>query len=166
MSNISVEVNIAEAMGMLGRADRAISTFNLATILEGPVEEYMQQRAEVRFGQEGDDASGKWLELTQATKSIRRKKGYPESPINVRTGEMRNWVTHAEGQLVLFGEDLALLWPGEEPMGELADKIMHAQAGDRETRTPPRPVIAANETDLAAIAVVIGSELQQDLGMV
>lgn len=167
--SVETEVDAREVWLLLERANHALSWVNIGQAVRGPVVQYLQERVEDRFAQQGDDASGKWAPLTEATQRIRASKGYtPAGPINIRTGEMYNWLLNANGELVggVVGEggDLLLMWPGDYPSGELGDKLAHAQEGDPDTRTVPRPVVAADGTDMATVLTILGEEIYRDMG--
>jgi hypothetical protein len=67
----------------------ATSVIGFEDFLTGPATEWLQDRADRRFDDEGDDASGIWPDLSYGTQQIRGALGFPrEHPINVRTGEL------------------------------------------------------------------------------
>lgn len=111
----------------------------------------LQDRASDRFDTEGDTASGRWADLKPFTESTREALGYGGShPINVRTGQLRAWLTSNMGELRTAGGQTALLeWPSAPPMAnELIDKLQVAQQGLQNPKTVARPVVAVDAFDL------------------
>lgn len=120
---------------------------------------WLQRRARDRFATEGDDASGGWQLLTDATVNIREAKGFVPIRINRRTSELHNWVVNAEGAVVTSPSLTQLTWPGPAGGGELEEKMRTAQQGKSDPRTPARPVVAVNEVDLMSILTLLGDFL-------
>lgn len=144
---------------MLMRLDSAISPVGLVAFLGGTVDPYLRQRASERFANEGDDVTGKWAPLSQATQSIRQQMGYGGAhPINVRTGEMEDYITDSPNNLAAHPWGASLTLPGNEPQGELLKKVRGAQQG--ENQAPPRPVIGMNERDLAYVLLALYNYVQ------
>lgn len=109
----------------------------------------------MRFDAEGDQAVGKWAPLRPVTEWIRVFEGFPAAhPINVRTGNLRGWLTTNDGFTNEYGYGAKLTWPTPPPAGELASKYKTAQVGGKvkvgnNYRTVvPRPVVGADQTDL------------------
>lgn len=115
------------------------------------VDGYLHERASQRFDEEGDDASGKWAALKESTQTIRASMQFPPAhPINVRTGELADFIENTPGRVVPDTQGVTLTLPGKEPGNPiLQDKLRRAQKGD--IRTPARPVLAVNEHDALAI---------------
>lgn len=149
---------------MLTRLDTALSPVALATFLSGPVEEYLMGRIEQRFADEGDDVVGGWQPLHASTNEIREALGYsPEHPINVRTGEMLEFLTAGgDTQVEPYGASVRI--PRDEPVGELQQKLEHAQVGGTQegySPTVPRPVMGMNLADLEVMLIELGTWIGQ-----
>lgn len=154
-------VNAREVDAMMQRGEMALAPQSMAFFLSNYVEPQLHRRARERFRKEGDEVSGKWAALRPATQAIRGSMGYGEShPINVRTGQMENFITAAPGQInvgVMGGASLTL--PGSEPTGQLEEKIRTAQMGKDSPDTVPRPVLGLGVRDLEETMVAMGSYL-------
>lgn len=147
---IQVFYEDAEVEALLSRLDVLLSPAALAEFfLGGLVEPYLLSRIENRFDEEGDDVTGGWAPLKEATQAIRASQGYGAAhPINKRTGEMYNHLMHGGNKTPMpFGASMEI--PDREPYGDLYDKIVTAQMGKE--RTVPRPVLGMNITDLSVV---------------
>lgn len=145
------DVDAHSANAAISRMITLTSPAFFAWFLEVDVKDYIRDRARDRFFEEGDDASGSWAPLMPSTIEIRESEGFGGSgPINVRTGELENWVTESQASIVPTGDGAYMKYPGTAPRGELRKKVITAQKGKVGTRrsTVPRPVLAVNETDL------------------
>lgn len=152
---------------MLGLSPASISMF-----MEREEHAWFRERMNNRFMSEGDDASGNWLPLSPATEAIRDSQGYGAAhPINRRTGELQGFVTDSHAVSVQ-GDTVVLTIPGEDPSGELGDKLATAQQGrgfggctaPSTPHTVPRPVLAMNEVDLEASMVLLAGWLGRVAG--
>lgn len=149
---------------MLHRLDIAISPKGLATFLQGEVDPYLRGRADERFAEEGDDVVGQWAPLKEATVAIRASQGYgPEHPINVRTGELEEYITQGNAATTIFPWGAGITLPGTPPSGELLDKMMRAQAGDE--RTVPRPVLGMNQNDTVAVLLLLARYIKDAIAI-
>lgn len=134
---------------LLSRVEAVLSIPGTQVWLTNEVLPYIKQRASSRFSNEGDDVSGRWPQLSATTIEIRESQGFGSGPINVRTGELERYITGSPGVVngrVLTYPDHS---PGSGTDGYLEAKIMTAQEGRANPRTPPRPVLGLNENDLA-----------------
>lgn len=134
---------------LLDHLDSCFSPAGQQAFMTQSVVPYLRERAEQRFLGEGDDASGMWAPLSETTVHIRESSGYPGAhPINVRTGELEDYITQGAGTVTVEGSgSTALKYPqASTPGGIKGKKLRRAQVGD--SRTPARPVLAVNETDL------------------
>lgn len=140
----------------LAQLDLILSPASIAGFLKNFVVGYLQRAAAERFDMEGDEASGKWVPLKQSTIRIRAEQGFGAGPINVRTGELREFVTNNQGSI---GIDVGatLEWPTGLPEGaDLMYKYRVAQTGTMSGRVPARPVVGMSFRDMAAINVLLG----------
>lgn len=129
----------------------------LAAFMQGFAAPLLQDRARARFAEEGDDASGKWKPLVDATIARREKKGQVPIKINDRTGLMRKWVENAPGKIVAVKASAALEWPGTPDNRTTGKKLKVAQTGLSDPYTPPRPVVAIDGGDMLTILVALES---------
>lgn len=144
------------ALKGLTQMDLLLSPGSIAGFLKNFVVGYLQQAAADRFAMEGDEASGKWLPLKESTRRIRSEQGFPAGPINVRTGELREYVVGNQGSI---GIDIGatLEWPTNLPEGtDLMYKYRVAQTGTMSGKVPARPVVGMSFRDMAAINVLLG----------
>ena len=161
--SIQVIFRDEEVQHLLERLDVALSPAALAEFFLGAeVGPYLLGRIENRFEQEGDDVSGAWAPLKDATQSIRAALGFqPAHPINVRTGELLQFLMHGwQAAPEAFGASLTV--PDNDPTGELEEKMMMAQAGG--PRAVPRPVLGMNLTDLAVVLMELDRYLTKMTG--
>lgn len=157
----TIEVEADDVLAVLRQVELATNTIGLREFLGGPVVEWLQERADHRFASEGDDASGQWPDLTWGTQQIREALGFPrEHPINVRTGDLRDWVVNSDGKVSALGPlGAELEWPGTAPDAEIESKFKVAQKGANYGENPmfptsgtvPRPVARVNAVDLEAV---------------
>lgn len=155
--SVTFLVDSKEVDLMFDRAIMATSPLALAGFLRTYIDPFLRQRAGTRFQQEGDDASGSWLPLMESTQEIRSNEGYaPSHPINVRTGELEDYIVNHAGSIVGTATGAVLTLPGDPASGELADKISTAQMGREDPYTVPRPVLALAAADLEYTLVSLG----------
>jgi len=125
----------------------------LQQFMQGDLADYLKNRAQNRFANEGDDAvGGGWAPLKASTEVRRASKGYPPShPINVRSGDLRDYITTDSGNVSGGLAEWVLTWPGPPPSSELHEKTQTAQIGKTFPSTVPRPVIGLGTTDVRDI---------------
>jgi hypothetical protein len=141
-------VDAGEVVVALERADIALRDENIDNFFFGmQAIPYFQKRTDSRFNSESW-SGGKWAELTPMTQRFREYQGFPpEHPINVRTGELRDWLGTDEGDRRRTGGMAELTWPGSSPSSLTEMKLETAQTGAR-ARTA-RPVVEVTEVDAA-----------------
>lgn len=162
---IEIKVDDRTVDRLLRRVEKAISPAALAAFLGGPVHKHFQDEIVERFAIEGDSKSGSWPWLSDATEEIRASQGFdPEGPINQRTGQLLDFVaTQYELGRIQSGAELHV--PGKPADSTLAEKLLHAQQGATSNPlpgagpTPPRPVLAVDETDMEAIMVLLSEHI-------
>jgi hypothetical protein len=157
MSGLSVDFRVQSenVEERLQRMETGFSASAWAAFLFGVVGPYLQQRAEQRFQTQGDEAvGGKWLPHHPATAHFRTSQGFPEGPINHRTGELERYITGGQGAAIPVGPTALLTFPDPSiGLGEdLYEKLRTAQKGKPKPKTPPRPVLGLGGQD--AIFVV------------
>lgn len=166
-ADLEITIDDREAIVFLNAIRGVMSGFSLYYFLRDEGMKYLRKRAVERFDDEGDDASGKWTPLAEATVGIRESEGYPGAhPINKRTGELERYITSGGWPAFRQTPQMAsLTWPGREPSGELGRKFRTAQSGRAFPRTPARPVLAINERDtytmLGMLALWIGVQIDR-----
>lgn len=147
-------VSSKQALRMLALST---SPAGLSVFLHSRARNWLQERAEARFGSGGDDASGPWKPLADSTQLRRRQLGYGgSSPINVRTGFLKGSVTAARGDMFVDALGATLIWPGGTMSPQIEHRYHQAQLGNNRTRGPARPVVAMNLTDAGAILRLLG----------
>lgn len=159
MSGMTVDfkVNNESVEDRLRRMDTGFSAAAWSVFLYGVVGPYLRERAEARFAAEGDDVSGKWLPHHPTTRHFRQSQGYPEGPINHRTGEMERWITQGQGAAIPVGPAALLTFPDPAlPMdADLVEKVRTAQGGKAQPKTPARPVLGINGQDAIHIVAAM-----------
>lgn len=160
-----IDIDAVQTLFELNKSLMAIDHGSLAAFLETPADNYLKLRIRQRFQNEGDGASGNWLPLTPVTQSFRVRGGYfPEQPINRRTGKLFNWLMSMSPDISIMAYGgVQGIWPDALPGDRVtAKKYTTAQKGD--SRTPARPVLAIDTTDMAAITVEMGAYLTVAMG--
>ena len=153
-SDLAIYVDAQHLEAQLLDLEVALSPLSIAGWLEMYMAPWLQARAERRFMNEGDDATGAWAPLRPATQAIRTARGYGAShPINVRTHELENYIAGSDqGEVAAVGIGARLWYPQRQVSGgsnELRQKVLTAQIGrNGDPRTVPRPVLAVSELDV------------------
>jgi len=154
-------VNTAVARAILTGLQIKLSPPAMMAWMQAAVVPYIQQRVANRFAGEGDDVVGKWHPLKVETEAIRLKAGYGGAhPINVRTGQMKNFLTGSFGSTISAGGITELEFPNQGSVtGQLAQKIMTAQMGTAIPPTQARPVLGLNINDNMALTALLSGYL-------
>lgn len=150
--DLFVDVENAGVLASLQMLERRVSPLGLNEFLRLHADPYLQLRVRARFANEGDDAVGQWLPLSQTTEHIRASMGYgPAHPINVRSRQMLNEFMTSRADVVMSGMGAILTFPGGGMSSSVANKISVAQGGKANPATPARPVLALSATDSITI---------------
>lgn len=152
-----IEMDTTSVDTMLDKLVLATSQTSLEEFMRVEVNEFFETRIGDTFNEEGGVKTGFWAPLSEATVAIREALGYGgDSPINVRTGELQDFVQY--GREYLQGDDwVEMQVPGSPPDPITAQKLKTAQQGNPSNPipgfgpTPPRPILAVDEMDLARI---------------
>ncbi len=146
-------VDDAEVTQALANLRHAVSPSSLEQFLTGEAEPYVKERAEARFKRQGDDRSGRWAPLAEWTKNERESLGFGRSrPINIRTGELQNYILNSPSRHGSGGGQAYVILPGPADSSE-RQKFKVAQQGMKKNHppfkrpVPARPVLAINEID-------------------
>lgn len=154
-ASLEIQIYSSSVTETMQRVEAALTPAGLSIFAATRIRQWLQERAEARFASEGDDASGKWLPLSDVTNKIRSQLGYPPvSPINVRTGGMETFVTQAAGDVGVDAFGVTYRFPGGSPGPDMLRKLQGAQHGG--ARQPARPVAAVNITDAAGVLGLLG----------
>lgn len=152
----------SDAILLIEEIQKRLTGDALSTYMRQSVIPWLRGRADARFDSEGDEVSGKWAQLTYATSQIRDWMGYgPYHPINVRTGDLKDFIVHASGGLTQTANSAELTWPGDAVSPLLAEKIKTAQSGKSSPNTPARPVIGLGALDEKAITADLAWYIMQ-----
>lgn len=161
---ISVVGDATGVERMLLALDTALNPVAIAGFLGAVVDPYIRETAEERFRSEGDQASGQWAPLAQATQDIRAQMGYGAAhPINRREGELEEYVTQTTGNVRIHPFGASIMYPPNYPGGELGDKLTHAQRGGVSASGKPfpaRPVYALGTQDLTFILIALANHVK------
>lgn len=162
--DVAIQVEEDQVLEMLFRLEVATSQVGIASWATTEIDPWLQMRAADRFDREGDAASGAWVPLSSFTSEWRDEGGFPaEHPINVRTGALRDYITHeAEGDWFTRGLNAGqYVWPGAALpyTNHITAKLKTAQLGVPRgenpkfpnSSTPRRPVVAVDATDMRAL---------------
>jgi hypothetical protein len=155
VGNIQVQYIVDSMMTRksLMLAIEAIRPSKLALFLSQDAHKVVMERMEKRFDEQGDDASGKWASLSEATTRFREAAGFGgEGPINVRTGQLRAWLQDVGSETILDGGGAMFTFPGTAPYDTVtAEKFKTAQGGKSKPKTVARPVLALGAADILEI---------------
>lgn len=146
-ADVDMVLDASDAVRVMAILDVRLRAAGLEAFMQNTAVPWLQRRAAKRFGSEGDDASGKWMPLRKATEHFRSKAGFPPAhPINVRTLQMFDFITSADGSISGGPGYASLNWPGARGRGqELAAKIRTAQG--LTAGVVARPVLGLSQTD-------------------
>ncbi len=137
---------------------------------------FMRTRVAKRFANEGDEASGAWLPLADATEDIRNRQGFPgDHPINRRTGELENFMRRGVVDFAMQPNASSMFFPGTPPRRSIREKLKTAQRGRSRAQnflglgaTPARPVAAVSMADMSffmnSFSFWFGKEVQEKMG--
>lgn len=168
--DIDIIGTTAQADRMLDYLYGILSPVSMGAFLGLNIGPYLQSRARDRFQQEGDDVSGEWHPLSQVTQEIRARAQYgPSHPINQRTGELVDYITKSQFSVVASDVGAILTYPPKRTTSRrksLRAKMTAAQRGKIKPRTPARPVLGMNETDLAFVITTLAFYIQKGGGKV
>lgn len=145
---------VGRVMDKIFEATSGPSLMSFMHVVANP---YMTDEIIDRFAVYGDQKSGNWPDLADATIQIRESLGFDGSdPINEREGELLDFV--ANSRVWAGGADWVMMsLPGDPPSFELEQKLQHAQQGTSTNPlipnavTPPRPVLATGPDDMEAL---------------
>jgi hypothetical protein len=161
---LRVTVFAEPTLNVINAVDEATSGYGLGQFLDLQVQPYLAREIIERFSVEGDEKSGSWAPLKEGTQAIRSELGYPpEGPINERTGELLKSLIE-DYDLEVIENSAILQVPGNEPQ-EIEDKLQTAQMGRDPNPipyfgpTPPRPVLAVDESDLEALLLLLRNQI-------
>lgn len=146
---VTFEVDRQHLDLVLGSLAAKLSPPGLASFLDMIVDPFIRERINQRFAMEGDDVSGAWHPLSAATQHIRASYGFPAAhPINVRTGELRDWLVNTPSDIKVSGFTAEANHPPPTTDSVMNTKLVTAQSGKAHPKTPARPVIGLDENDL------------------
>lgn len=149
---------------MLDALDTALNPVAVAGFLAGVVDPYLRGRASDRFRSEGDDVSGAWAPLAEATQHIREQMGYGAAhPINKREGDLEAYITQTEAAVHPNPLGATLRLPGRGGGPDIYDKFKGAQqggVGPSGKPYPARPVLGMNERDLVFVLTALAQHVQ------
>jgi len=127
-----------------------LSAQGMDKVLRVDVHPIMRARISDRFEQEGDTTVGTWADITDVTKDIRADLGFPEGPINHRTGQLRRWVETSYQMNRTGANVVEMAMPGPFTNPTLEKKFRKAQQGKApgsKIVTVPRPVLAIGQAE-------------------
>lgn len=149
---VLIETDTKEVNAVIQQLQDRLSPIGLVTYLNTVVDPFVRERIDQRFGSEGDDVSGAWHPLEQATQQIRAAYGFPpDHPINVRTGKLHSFLVGTPSDVKPDGMGATLEHPPPIADPIIRKKLDTVQAGSASPKTPARPVIGLNQNDLLFI---------------
>lgn len=174
--DVVITVQDGEVNALMRAADAATTPASFAKFHYAFTSPYMRSKARDRFRSQGDEASGRWAPLRDATEEIRENAGFPgASPINKRTGGLEAYIIGRPGEVTVTPVDSALFFPARPTSRAEVEKLKTAQQGKpggtplfggaqgMGAPTPPRPVAAMDATDLihtmSALQIHVAAEI-------
>lgn len=151
-----------DVQDMLEHLDSALSPLGMQIFLNGRIGPFLRKRAADRFKNEGDDAVGRWRQLSTVTNEWREFYGFPPAhPINRRTGALEAYITGAASD-VKSGPGWSMLTYPDTPPGSkwTAEKLRTAQRGKEYPNTTSRPVLGMGEVDLSFTLTQLALHIQ------
>jgi hypothetical protein len=137
---------------MLLKMQIKLQAAGLEMFMQNTVVPWLKIRAAKRFTSEGDDASGKWTPLKKATEGFRTRQGFPAAhPINVRTLQMFDFITSANGSMTGGSGYASLNWPGSSGRAKKIDEKIRTAQGLK-PGVVARPVLGLSQRDDIFIA--------------
>lgn len=151
-----VEIDATDVDRVVRQVEMSVSGPSLESWLRGDATDFFHNDIESRFYEEGDVKSGFWAPLSEATINIRRELGFGAEPINRRTDEMFDFLTsdYPTHQGDVFASMDVPGKPNDPVTEQKLETAQRGRAGNPIPEfgfTPPRPVLAVSEMDLAKL---------------
>ena len=163
---VEIDVDVLDTIAFVHAIIAATSGTSIVAFLENQASAYFRDDIESRFEEEGDAKSGFWKPLADATVDIRRQYGFGDGPINVRTGEFKEFML-ADYDVIAGGDFAEMNVPGDAPDPILKEKLTTAQKGKSTNPipefgpTPARPVLAISEMDVMQLIELLEFHIVQ-----
>lgn len=172
--SVHVVVDDSDARRKLDRLADSLTPSVFRTLFDDKVELYFRGRMMDRFSSGGDDATGAWAPLSDATIKTKQRQGLL-SGINIATGEMRDFLVGGTIDATLVGGDVQFTYPGNEPSPEVETRMTMAEQGrkgrqGRDSRgrfkkkskgQPARPVLSVNESDMRFLTEAVMDSIEE-----
>lgn len=166
MIDVDIVINDEKINSKLNRLEYLFSGPMIAALLDQGVVQLLQADAMRRFRTQGASDGAEWAPLRDSTLDIRASDGYPYPmfPINVRTGELSDYVLHGLGDTAVIGDYAQLTWPDPLPdSGNLKHAYRQAQRGNQAKNSPPRPVVQLSVQGMTAIYLALTTPIRKAL---
>ena len=165
MIGLHVDILSNEVDRNLRALEVALAPQSLMVFHEMFTRNIIRERMQDRFDRNGDEMSGPWAQLSDARQDIRSHAGlFPTRPINVGTGELRDWLEGNRGSNRPSALGAMYSFPGAIPRRQsVRSKYETAQKGKAAgfpmpdghggtkpspSPTPPRPIVGLDALDL------------------
>lgn len=154
--DLDIDVRERDVDRMLSAVNTMLQPLQLMGFLSATISPYIRTRARDRFRTEGDEVSGPWAPLRQATQDFRAHSNLPiapSHPINRRTDDLFDYITNSpDAVMALPGVGAQLTYPGNPPTNPwTAEKVKTAQGGKTKPKTVARPVLGLGMNDLVYV---------------
>lgn len=169
--NKHVMVDRSEVDRTMKRIDKALDPRRIYAWMQGPLEQILQEQTDERFADE-QWSGGPWPALKPRTEQIRQSLGFqPDHPINVRYGELFDWLTENPNPAVqiIGGNMTQMTFPGQAPSKLEEKKLSVAQKGARPSKAesrgavPARPVLELSGANIATVLLAFNQYLDAAL---
>lgn len=168
MSDITITTDAAAVQGLMSHLMSSLQPVGLMEFFSTRGHNILAKRAEDRFSSEGDDAVGRWKQLTRTTARVRQTSGFPGyHPINVRTGQLKDLVVNTYKLRPMAG-GAVMTMPGNAG-GTVLSKLRVAQQGSKRggnalaREVPARPVLALDQIDADLLGHALMDWIQSGL---
>lgn len=144
---------------LLESMEEDLSGESLADFMGKEIFPYLRDQSLDRFETKGDETTGKWAPLSEASERWRRWDGVAGDELNKRTGKLEDFIQQAIPGLLVGSDSAVLQYPSGMPSDKnTAQKYRLAQQGQaagvdkrRKPKTPPRPIVAVGVEELAVV---------------
>lgn len=148
-----VDVDDEDAIRMMDRVMETVGPVSLERWLRMAAHPHFTNEIVQRFAYQGDRVSGHWPDASEATEAMKENLEFDAEALNIRTGEMFDFLT-SKAQFSVAGDQAMMSLPGRRPNPLMTRKIRTAQFGSNDNPidefgpTPPRPVLGFDEQDM------------------
>lgn len=158
--NLAKQGTFQSVEALLREFEDTMTSESLADFMGKVIYPYLRDQSLDRFESEGDETTGKWAPLSDASERWRRWDGVGGDDLNKRTGKLEEFIRQAVPTIIRGSDSAILQYPGGLPGDKnTAQKYRVAQQGQaagvdkrRKPKTPPRPIVAVGVEEFAVVS--------------